>query len=155
MRRHARRMRRYGLQPIIVINDGDQLPDLIVVLIGRWLWRYRSEFAPVYLALGTVLTAGVLHVSHPGTWPFLLVIATVTGSLFVGLGHRIGMRRSERLYAATIAMAVGSWCAAATALGIFRPALLRLLLGGVVLAIPWWVHRRRRARVRVERKLAA
>jgi S-DNA-T family DNA segregation ATPase FtsK/SpoIIIE len=149
-------MRRYGLQPIIVINDGDQLPDLIVVLIGRWLWRYRSEFAPVYLALGTVLTAGVLHVSHPGTWPFLLVIATVTGSLFVGLGHRIGMRRSERLYAATIAMAVGSWCAAATALGIFRPALLRLLLlGGVVLAIPWWVHRRRRARVRVERKLAA
>ena len=46
IRRQARRMRRYGMQPMVVINSGDALPDLIIVTLGRWLWRYRSELAP-------------------------------------------------------------------------------------------------------------
>ncbi len=48
MRRHARRMRRYGMQPMVVINSGDPLPDLIIVTLARWLWRYRSELAPAH-----------------------------------------------------------------------------------------------------------
>ena len=40
--------------------------------------------------------------------------------------------------------------------GPFRPPLPQLLaIGGLVLAVPWWAHGRRRAKVRVERKLAA
>ena len=50
IRRQARRMRRYGMQPMVVINSGDALPDLIIVTLCRWLWRYRSELAPVNLA---------------------------------------------------------------------------------------------------------
>ncbi|MBO2449043.1 cell division protein FtsK [Actinomadura barringtoniae] len=157
MRRNARRMRRYGMQPMVVINSGDSLPDVFAVLFGRWLWRYRSELAPFTLAMVTVLVSLVLHLTHPQWWPWLLASATVVASSLVGLGQRMGLvRRSERVYAATVAMAVGAWLAAGTALGpSFRPLPQLLLYGGVVLAVPWWAHRRRRARVRVERKLAA
>ena len=64
--------------------------------------------------------------------------------------------RSERLYAASAALAAGGWLAAATAAGPFTPPLPQaLILGGLVLSVPWWAHRRRRAKVRVERKLTA
>jgi hypothetical protein len=46
--------------------------------------------------------------------------------------------------------------AAATAIGLHSRRLqVALLLGGLLAAAPWWAHRRRRAKVRVERKLAA
>ena len=50
----------------------------------------------------------------------------------------------------------GGWLAAATIVGPFTPPLPQILgIGTVILAVPWWAHRRRRAKVRVERKLAA
>jgi hypothetical protein len=46
--------------------------------------------------------------------------------------------------------------AAATAVGPWHGRLPQILIGGsLVLSVPWWTHRRRRARVRVERKLEA
>jgi hypothetical protein len=50
MRRHARQARRAGMQPMMVINLGDPLPDLAAVIIARWAWRYRSELAPLGVA---------------------------------------------------------------------------------------------------------
>lgn len=51
MRRHARRVRRAGMQPMMVINTGDNaFPELAIVVIGRALWRYRSELAPLAVA---------------------------------------------------------------------------------------------------------
>jgi len=70
-------MRRYGLEPMVVINSGDALPDLVIVLLARWLWRYRSELAPLYLATVTMLAAWVLHATHPGWWAAVLAAATV------------------------------------------------------------------------------
>ena len=72
-------------------------------------------------------------------------------------GSRMGLpTRSERLYAASAALAAGGWLATATAAGPFTPPLPQaLILGGLVLSVPWWAHRRRRAKVRVERKLTA
>ena len=46
MRRHARQARRADMQPMMVINSGDPFPDLAIVVIARWAWRYRSELAP-------------------------------------------------------------------------------------------------------------
>jgi hypothetical protein len=156
MRRHARRMRRYGLQPMVVINDAGQLPDLVIVLIGRWLWRYRSELAPLYLTLATASAAWLLHATHPRWWPYILATATVAALGLAIVGGGVGLpRRSERLYAATVTVATGAWLAAAIAKGPLHPPLPRLLLLALLLAIPWWSHRRRRSRVRVERKLAA
>ena len=65
MRRHARRMRRYGLQPMVVINSADPLPDLVIVALGRLLWRYRSELAPLMLAAGVAL---LLAIAIAATW---------------------------------------------------------------------------------------
>ena len=45
MRRQARQARRAGMQPMMVISSGDPLPNLVIVIIARWAWRYRSELA--------------------------------------------------------------------------------------------------------------
>ena len=45
LRRHARKMRRYGLQPTVIINPRDPLPDLAIVTLGRLLWRYEPTGA--------------------------------------------------------------------------------------------------------------
>ena len=58
-------MRRYGMQPMVVINSADQIPDLIIVTLCRWLWRYRSELAPLIAATLTVLAGWALHAHIP------------------------------------------------------------------------------------------
>ena len=45
MRRQARRLHRHGIQPIVLIGDGDGRPAGELVFL-RLLWRYRSELAP-------------------------------------------------------------------------------------------------------------
>jgi hypothetical protein len=153
-RRHARRMRRYGFQPIIFMNSGDQLPEAIALVILRWAWRYRCELAPLTTALTLTLAGWVLHATYPHTWPELTAVTTLAAAALGAAGPRVGLvSRTERVYAATVILAAGWWLAAATALGPCHP-LLRLLAGaGLVLAVPWWAHWRRRARVRVERIL--
>ena len=59
-------------------------------------------------------------------------------------------------YPGAVVLAGGAWLALAAALGPLTPPLPSFLgIGAVVLSVPWWAHRRRRARVRVERTLAA
>ena len=157
MRRHARRMRRYGLQPMVVINSSDRLPDLVIVTICRWLWRYRSEVAPFTIAVVTALAAWMLHATHRHWWP-ALVAATVAAMLGAALaGSRLGLvTRTERYYAVTVIASVGGWLATAAVIGPGRePLPWVLLIGTCLLGVPWWAHRRRRAKVRVERVLAA
>ncbi len=157
MRRHARKMRRYGLEPMIVINSGDSLPDLVIVLLARWMWRYRSELAPFYLAAVTMLAAWVLHATHPGWWAAILAAATVAAGGLAVFGRRLGLASlAECWYAAIVTIGDGGWLATATAAGPWRTPLPQVMLtAGPILAVPWWAHRRRRARVRVERKLDA
>jgi S-DNA-T family DNA segregation ATPase FtsK/SpoIIIE len=72
-------------------------------------------------------------------------------------GARIGLARlAERIYAATVSFAAGTWLSGACLLGPFTSPLPQVLsVGALILAIPWWAHRRRRAKVRVTRTLAA
>ena len=49
----------------------------------------------------------------------------------------------------------GGWLAAATAIGPSAKPLAQIaVIGCVITGIPWWFHRRRRAKVRVERTIA-
>jgi S-DNA-T family DNA segregation ATPase FtsK/SpoIIIE len=157
MRRHARRMRRYGLQPMVVINSGDQLPDLALVLACRALWRYRSELAPLVLAVATAFAGLVLHLTRPHWWPWVLAATVAAAGVLLGFGHHVGLSLlPERVYAAAVTLAAGTWLATGIAISPTHPPLPAvLILGGLTLAVPWWAHRRRRARVRVERTLAA
>jgi S-DNA-T family DNA segregation ATPase FtsK/SpoIIIE len=71
-------------------------------------------------------------------------------------GECLGDRAAERAYAPTVMASLGGWLAAATANGpLSMPLPWVLLIATFVLGIPWWAHRRRRARVRVQRKVSA
>jgi S-DNA-T family DNA segregation ATPase FtsK/SpoIIIE len=122
MRRHARRMRRYGLQPMVVINSGDRLPDFVVVLVCRALWRYRSELGPFVLAAATAFAALVLHLMRPHWWPWVLAVTVVAAGLLLWFGRLIGLAwRGERIYAATVTLAAGAWLATGIAISPTHP----------------------------------
>jgi S-DNA-T family DNA segregation ATPase FtsK/SpoIIIE len=72
-------------------------------------------------------------------------------------GARMGLVSwLERAYAAAVAVAGGLWLTAAALVGPATAPLPQVLIfGGTVLSVPWWTHQRRRAKVRVERKLEA
>jgi hypothetical protein len=161
LRRHARQLRRDGFQPMVLLNSGNQLPETAAAAIGRALWRYRSELAPIAFAALTVLAAMSLHRTHRGSWPWLAV-ATVCSMTVLAIPAPGRLRKAwfvvgrpaERVYAAAVAAVTGGWLTAATALGPAvppMPALAGCLT--LVCALPWWASRRRRAKVRVERML--
>ncbi|BFU45776.1 FtsK/SpoIIIE domain-containing protein [Krasilnikovia sp. MM14-A1004] len=159
MRAYGRRHRRWSRrnpQPLLLVPNE---PLLVVGLaaIGRALFRYRSELAPITTGLALTAAGLALHRSHPGTWPVVAVL-TAAAALAAGLrGLPWGLNRpDERAYAATTTAVVGGWLAAATALGPDRTPLPTLLVvATVALGVPWWAHRRRRSRVRVDRVIHA
>jgi S-DNA-T family DNA segregation ATPase FtsK/SpoIIIE len=141
---------------ILLTSDG-QFPDYAIVLIFRWLWRYRSELGPAAIAIATLAIAWWLHVAHPHWWPDVAILTSIATAALAAFGRRLGLpTRAESWYAAAVAAALGGWLAAAMSAGPFTPPLpLLLLAAGLALAVPWWAHGRRRARVRVERQLGA
>jgi S-DNA-T family DNA segregation ATPase FtsK/SpoIIIE len=121
----------------------------------RLAWRYRSELAPLALALVLLAAGLLLHGWWPGWWQVVAAVG-VAAALIVGeLGHRLGLDRPvERAYAAIGTAASGVWLAAATRLGpLRRPLLVALLVDMAAGGVPWWTHRRRRAKVRVIRAM--
>ena len=96
-RRHRRWSRRTG-QPILVVPD-EPLLILAIAGIGRALFRYRSELAPLTLAIGLGLTALLLHQTEPGGWPWIALLTAGT-ALAAGLrGFPWGLDRlEERVY---------------------------------------------------------
>jgi hypothetical protein len=157
MRRQARQARRAGMQPMMVINTGDPFPELAVMVISRWAWRYRSELAPPAMAGGLAVAGWWAHHAFPGWAAAVLAASLAVAVLTVTLGARAGLATvAERAYADAVILTGGAWLALAAALGPFTSPLPAALgIGGLVLSVPWWAHRRRRARVRVERTLAA
>jgi S-DNA-T family DNA segregation ATPase FtsK/SpoIIIE len=155
IRSQTRRARRAGMQPIVVIDS--PLPAPVLVLLARLAWRYRSEIAPATSA-GAALGAGWwLHAAHPDWWAFLLAASDLAASALFVFGGRLGLTRlAERVYAAAAVLAAGGWLAVAALLGPFTSPMPQVLtLVALILAVPWWAHRRRRAKARVQRALAA
>jgi hypothetical protein len=157
MRRQARLARRSGLQPMMVINTGESFPETVGVVLARWVWRYRSELAPVGVAAGLVAAGWWLHHTRPHWWVPVSLLAGVAAWAVALFGARWRFPTLiERVYAAVTIYAGGIWLSVATAIGpFFRPLLQALVVSALVLSIPWWAHRRRRAKVALERKLQA
>ncbi|MEO3889108.1 cell division protein FtsK [Nonomuraea sp. B5E05] len=156
LRRNARRMRRYGVQPIAMIDDLDLAP-LAVAGIARLAWRYRSELAPLTIGVSVLAASMVLRRWFPDWWPTVIIATALVAGALALWGRWVNLTRPvERAYAAVTTAFAGTWLTLATSLGPFTDPLPAVLGGGtIVLAVPWWAHRRRRARVRVERTLAA
>ena len=158
MRRQARQVRRGGMQPMLVINaDPGQFPAPVGLLVARFAWLYRSELAPLAVAVATLGAAWWTHANWPTWWELILLTSSAGSWLTATLGARFGITSiAERVYASTVTFSVGGWLTVATVLGPLTPPLPQILgIGTLILAVPWWAHRRRRAKVRVERKLAA
>src|SRR6202453_2216463 len=161
LRRHARRLRHDGYQPMIVLNSGDQIPDTAATQIGRAIWRYRSELAPIAFAVLTALAATALHHSDHRSWVWFS-LTTIAATTVLAVPPPAWARKAwslldrpaDRAYAAIVTMNAGGWLTAAIAIG---PATSPLPVAGVILtlasAIPWWASGRRRAKVRLDRKL--
>ena len=157
MRRQARKLRRHGIQPIVFLggpNDGPPAGDLVLL---RLLWRYRSELAPVGVAAAPSSSAGGC-IRPRARWE---IVARRCRDRRLDGGD---LRRPNGTRGLARAGLRGRRCPGRRRLaqrgnrGSARgPRRCRrlLLFGGSLLAVPWWTHRRRRARVRVERKLDA
>src|SRR6266508_5415023 len=97
--------------------------------LPRLAWRYRSELAPLTLALILLAAGLVLHGRWPGWWQIIAAVAVASGLIVGDLGHRLGLDRpAERAYATTVTAVGGLWLAAATRLGPLRRPLLLVLL---------------------------
>ena len=161
LRRHARQLRRDGFQPMMLLNSGDQLPETTATAVGRMLWRYRSELAPIAFAAVTVLAAMFLHRAHSGAWPWLAVataasmtVLAIPAPTWLRKARFVLKRPAERIYATAVATVTGGWLTTATALGPAKPPMPTLaVILTLTCALPWWASRRRRAKVRVERML--
>ena len=142
-------------EPLLILADEHYAGEYLEALV-RWAYRYRSEAAPVVLMVALAVAGGVLHARHPG-WAPLVAFLGAASAVLVGW-HRATptLRRIERAYAAAVTAAASGWLALAVAHGpAAGPLRGVLVIGGTLAAIPWWGHRRRRARVRVERTLEA
>ncbi|MCQ4081140.1 FtsK/SpoIIIE domain-containing protein [Streptomyces sp. RB6PN25] len=159
-RRSTRRLRKQLTSrdaPPFMLVVNDRHSGELLEAVGRLLFRYRSELAPIALGLWTGLAGIILHATHPGAWPWILLGSLVaSGAVLKGWLLRRLDRVEERVYAAATTSAAGGWLASATALGVSRLPLPWLLLTGTAAAgVPWWTHRRRRARVTVDRTIRA
>jgi hypothetical protein len=126
MRRQARQARRSGLQPMMVINNGEPFPDTVAVVLLRAAWRYRSELAPVAVTGGLVTAAWWLHATRPHWWLPVAVLAGVAAWAVVLFGARWRLPTLiERIYAAVTIYVAGVWLSAAIAVGPFLSPLLQ------------------------------
>jgi DNA segregation ATPase FtsK/SpoIIIE, S-DNA-T family len=136
--------------------------------IVRTAWRYRSELTPVTATLLLALCAAWGHARNPAlgiAWGAATAAATAILSIRPGrwpLGRWLAGRSAviarplERRYAAAVVGLSGAWLSAATVAGPGTPPLPAVaVLGMTAAGLPWWFHHRRRARVRVERTIAA
>lgn len=178
MRRIRRAVRKNDRNPygVIIVGPDETLGLIIVAALGRWAFRHRSAFAPLWVALAAFTAASAAHGHHARWWiPVAAVTAVATIMLAFPLpvmrrhpaGRRIASalswlweqcgidRAVERGYAATVIATAGGWLAAAIASGpTGKPLPMVALIATVILAVPWWFHRRRRAKVRVERAIS-
>lgn len=177
--RRARRAWRKGEQayPILFVGPDEPLGLLALAAAGRWAFRHRSAFAPLIIALAVFVAAAMVH-SHHAYWWIPVTAITVVATLLLGFPHQVlrrhpvgrriadvlaglweacGIDRAvERTYASTVIAVTGGWLAAAIANGpTTKPLPLVAVNGCVVLGVPWWCHRRRRAKVRVERTITS
>lgn len=152
MRAYGRRARRSrNAQPLLIVADESPLVDALAGL-ARLAFRYRSELAPFTTALGLGLAALWVHAAHPAWWPYAPGAALVL--LLIAL-KRLD-RPEECVYAGLVCGAAGAWLTAASRLGPTHPPLPTVLAVMTVAAgVPWWTHRRRRVRVKVDRTIQA
>ena len=180
MRRARRAMRRRnGNDPfqLVILGPDEPLGLIALAAAGRWAYRHRTAFAPFGITIAAFAVAAYTHPHHARYW-LLVAGITVVVTVVLGIPHKLmwsrpggkftagvlmrlweacGIDRGiERAYAATVIAVTGGWLAAAIGLGpVTKPLPQISVIATVILAIPWWFHRRRRAKARIEKTISA
>jgi S-DNA-T family DNA segregation ATPase FtsK/SpoIIIE len=170
---------RHGRYPVVMLDTYRYQPLGIIAMaaVARVAYRHRSAFLPFIVTASVFIAAVILHQDHPGAW---VTVAALTGicGVFLGIPHRMlwntsgrkiragfliraweacGITRvAERAYATVVTVTAGGWLSAGTVTGpAARPLPAIAGIATVILGIPWWAHRRRRQKVRIERAVQA
>jgi S-DNA-T family DNA segregation ATPase FtsK/SpoIIIE len=177
-RRHRRRMRRDWRNqepgyPVMMPFPEESLTLIFAAWLARWCYRHRSALRPFLIALAALILAAIAH-PHHSLWWIPVTIVTVILTVTLGIPHSLLRRHragrsiavmlaqlwracgidrpAERAYAAMVAAVTGGWLAAGIGIGPgAKPLLWVLLFATVITGIPWWMHRRRREKVRIEK----
>jgi len=177
--RHYRRaMRRgfrsrHGAYPILIPPPYEPVAAMMFAATARVLYRHRSAFMPFAVTGAAFIIAAIIHRHHPGLW-VIVAMVTLAAGLVLGVPHRLlwamparaftagiitrmweacGITRpAERAYVTAVVVTGGGWLSAAIAAGpSVKPLPAIAGIATVILGVPWWAHRRRRAKVRIER----
>jgi S-DNA-T family DNA segregation ATPase FtsK/SpoIIIE len=164
---------RHGGYPVILPYSYEPVAGIAFAALARFAYRHRSAFWPFVIAGAVFILGAVIHRHHPGYWVISAVVTAGAG-IIMGIPHRLiwaspalkgtaglvtraweacGIDRSaERVYITAVAVTIGGWLSAAIAAGpATKPLPVTAVIATVILGIPWWAHRRRRMRVRIER----
>jgi S-DNA-T family DNA segregation ATPase FtsK/SpoIIIE len=139
---------------VLLLDDRPFLAEWVALAV-RVGFRYCSELVPMLVIGVLYLVALVLYGRDGAPLGVALVALAAAGAL---CWPRVAplLRRVERVYAVAVVLTGGAWLTAATAAGPTTQPLPFLLVGAAIVGgVPWWAHRRRRAKVRVERTLDA
>jgi S-DNA-T family DNA segregation ATPase FtsK/SpoIIIE len=179
-RHYRRQMRRafrgrHGGYPVLFPIPYEPLGWIALAAFSRWAYRNRSAFLPFAITAAAFLDAVYLRHHHRGWWITIAAVTTLA-TIVLGIPHRVlwarpagkiaasllakawekcGIDRpAERAYFTAVIATTGGWLAAAIALSPFTKPLPAVAgIATVILGIPWWAHRRRRARVRAYRTI--
>jgi S-DNA-T family DNA segregation ATPase FtsK/SpoIIIE len=177
--RRARRAMRKGDNPfqVVILGPDEPIGFILLAVAARWAYRHRTAFAPFGVTVAAFVIAAYTHPHHARYW-ILTAGITVLATVILGMPHRLlwtrpagkftartlarlwdkcGIGRGiERAYAATVIGVTGGWLAAAIAIGpTVKPLPAIAGIATMILGIPWWFHRRRRAKARVEKTISA
>jgi S-DNA-T family DNA segregation ATPase FtsK/SpoIIIE len=175
MRRNWRT--RHGGYPVILPPLYEPSAAIVFAALGRLAYRHRSAFLPFAITGAAFILAAILHRHQPGLWVTAAVV-TAAAAFVLGILHRLlwanpagkltagfltraweacGISRpAGRAYVTAVAVTSGGWLSAAIAAGpTVKPLPAIAAIATIVLGIPWWARRRRRARVRIERTVQA
>jgi DNA segregation ATPase FtsK/SpoIIIE, S-DNA-T family len=160
--------------PIMVLGTGQPWISWALAVAMRWCYRHRSVFYPFEIALATFIAAANMHTHQAQSWAVTVLCLAIPATAIVWFplpvlrrhpaGHPIARLLSrawnecgigtgtERAYAGICLCMGGGWLTAAIAWGpLAGPLPVIAGIATVLLAIPWWFHRRRREKVRVEK----
>jgi DNA segregation ATPase FtsK/SpoIIIE, S-DNA-T family len=179
-RREVRRMRRAWRKgeyshPILIMGSGEPFALYLLGVVALWCYRHRSAFRPFTLTATTFIAAAAMHHQRDNAqyWVSILILAAVPiavmsipikklrrhpagrriAALLSQLWEECGIDRGiERAYAGSVIAVIGGWLTTAIITGpVTKPLMITAGISCVLLGIPWWTHRRRREKVRVER----
>ena len=105
----------------------------------QFAFRYRRQAAPFCVAWALLFAGAMAYEARNGL-RVMLAVSALSVLAVVLVAPRMLDRTVERRYALVVVVACSVWVCVAASRGISSGLLLALLVGTLVLGVPWWLH---------------